>query len=138
MSMGSSILKLVAPGGGMFLLQSLSGADAQVTVGFVGVPVNLIVACALGAYASFSFGDPVSPRSRMLNLFVACVIVGCAFTAITNAAIEHFLRVNLLPGVQAGIGAILSCLSRFIIPAVIERIPRWLDKIPFLRKGQGE
>jgi hypothetical protein len=133
-----SILKTLGVGGWIAASNLDPGLSQNVTIAFVGVPLNLIVACGLGAYASFSFGDPVTPRSRMLNLFVSCIIIGCAFTAITNASISHFMHVTLLPGVKAGIGAILSCLSRFIIPAVIERIPRWLDKIPFLRRDKGE
>jgi hypothetical protein len=138
MSAVGSVLKslgtvgwIVKSGGSPILTQNVS-------IAYVGVPLNLVVACGLGAYASFSFGDPVTPRSKMLNLFMSCVIIGCAFTAVTNAAISHFMHVTLLPGAQAGIGAILSCLSRFIIPAVIERIPYWLDKIPFLKREKGE
>lgn len=134
MNFWGSMTKTVGPGAWVLL----TSVKPSVTVAFLGVPFNLVVACGLGAYASFSFGDPVKPRSKMANLFVSCVIIGCAFTAITNALIAHFMQVELKPGVQAGVGAILSCLSRFIIPAVIERIPNWLDKIPFLKKGKGE
>lgn len=127
-------MKVAGPGAWIYL----SKFTPEVTVAFLGVPFNVVVACGLGAYASFSFGEQVKPRSRMLNVFIASVIVGCALTSITNASISHFLNVELLPGVRAGMGALVSCLSRFIIPAVIERIPNWLDRIPFLRKGKGE
>src|SRR4249919_2213707 len=109
----------------------------EITVAYIGVPLNVVVACAAGAYSSFSFGDKVEPRSRMFPLFLACVIMGCAMTGITNAMIGYWLpKLHVTSGGQAALGAMVSCLARFIIPALIERIGPLLDKVPFLRKPQ--
>lgn len=112
-----------------------ASAISNVLLPYVGVPLNVLVACAAGAYSSFSFGERVEPRGRMFQLFTACVIMGCAFTAVVNAAISHwFDGFQLTDGVAAGVGAIVSCLTRFFIPALIERIGPWMDRVPFLRK----
>ena len=108
----------------------------QVSVQFVGVPLNVLVACALGTYASFSVGGSVSPRSKMWQLAVACVIMGASFTSIANAVILHWLHMTMTPGLHAGLGAALSFVTRFALPwlADVVRNGKWLSWIPFLNK----
>lgn len=115
------------------ILATLHGLAAAV----LPVPFNVVIGCIAGAYASFSFGEKVEPRGRMFQLWFACIIMGCAFTAVTNGVVGYcFKGFQLTAGVQAGIGAIVSCLMRFIIPAIIEGIKSgaWKDWIPFIRK----
>lgn len=122
-------------GGTAVVTAAAPSFSPDITVPYLGVPLNVIVACAAGAYSSFSFGKKVEPRSAMFKLFFACVFMGCAFTAIANAMVRFWFEgFEITDGVQAGMGAILSCLTRFIIPAIIARIDPWLDKIPFLKK----
>lgn len=105
------------------------------------VPFNVVVGCIAGAYASFSFGDKVEPRSKMFNLWFACVIMGVAITAVANGIIGYcFEGFQLTSGVQVGIGAIVSCLTRFVLPAFIEQIKPWLAnlRIPFLHKNKPQ
>jgi hypothetical protein len=106
----------------------------EISVGYIGVPLNVLVACVAGAYSSFSFGDKVEPRSYMFKLFVACVLMGAAFTGIVTGVIEHFLSESLTPGVQAGMGAFLSCITRFALPRVIDvaRSGEWINWLPFV------
>lgn len=99
--------------------------------------LNALVACCAGAYCSFGFGEKVEPRSKMYKLFVQSVIMGLAFTEVINWVIEMYFKVSIPYGVQAGIGAIISCMVRFVIPAAIERIGPWMDQIPFFRKKGG-
>lgn len=132
------VLLKVGIGGSVAVTSMFPAFHPDFTTPYLGVPFNVVIACIAGAYSSFSFGDKVEPRKRMYNLFLACVIMGGAWTAITNAVITHFTDFELSNGVQAGIGAIISCLSRFFIPAMIERIGPWLDKIPFLSKKKGD
>jgi hypothetical protein len=110
----------------------------EVTVSYIGVPLNVLVACVAGAYSSFSFGDKVEPRAYMFKLFVACVIMGAAFTGIGIAVIEHFLLKDgqsVAPGAQAGFGAFVSCITRFGLPPIIEiaRTGAWMNWLPFVR-----
>lgn len=100
--------------------------------------VAIIVACAAGAYSSFAFGEKIAPRSKMFQLWMACVFMGWAFSVVTTATVHYwFPKFDLAIEVRAGLSAIVSCLTRFIIPAVIERIGPWLDRIPFLRKKES-
>ena len=103
------------------------------------VALCLFVSCVGGAYASFSWGDPVEPRKKMMNLFISCVIMGLAFTALVNFAVEFWLKAELTLGVRAGMGAVVSCLTRFIMPKVIEGIKdgTWRSFIPFLKKDKA-
>jgi hypothetical protein len=110
----------------------------DMSVAYVGVPLNVVVACVAGAYSSFSFGDKVEPRGAMFRLFTACVILGCALTALVQAGIGHWMGQTLKDGAQAGMGAIISCLTRFWVPSVIGFIKdgTWVDWIPFLRRNR--
>ena len=108
----------------------------QISVQFVGVPLNVLVACALGTYASFSVGESVEPRSKMWQVAIASIIMGAAFTGIANAAIKHCLDMEMTPGLHAGLGAAVSFITRFHLPwlADVVRNGKWLSWIPFLRK----
>lgn len=109
----------------------------HVTEPYIGVPFNVVIACIFGAYASFSFGDKVEPRSKMFNLWLACVIMGCAFTGAANAVIGFVWEgFKLTDGVQASLGAIVSCLTRFWLPSFIEAVKagEWRNWIPVFRK----
>lgn len=119
----------------------VTGASAfspDFTVEYIGVPFNVLIACALGAYSGFSFGDRIESRGRMFQLFTACVIMGCAWTGVVNAAVIHFTDWEPTRGALAGMGAVIACMSRFFIPELIKRIGPWLDKIPFLSPRKGE
>lgn len=109
----------------------------EISVAYIGVPLNVIVACILGAYSSFSVGEKVEPRRRMFNLFVACVFMGAAFTAICNAGISHWLEMDMTAGLQAGVGAAVSFITRFFLPWLADVVSqgKWLSWIPFFRKS---
>lgn len=117
---------------------SLPSFSPEITTPYIGVPFNVVIACIAGAYSSFSFGDKVEPRSVMWKLFTACVLMGSAWTAVVNWILAWSMEAELVPGVQAGMGAIVSCLTRFIMPAIIENIRPWIAsikfRIPFLSK----
>jgi hypothetical protein len=118
---------------------SLALITRDISVAYIGVPLNVLVACAAGAYSSFSFGDKVEPRGRMFRLFFACIFMGCALTALTQSAIAHWMKLDLTDGAQAGMGAVIACLTRFWIPSLIGFIKdgTWVEWVPFLRKRSG-
>lgn len=109
------------------------------SVAFIGVPLNVLVACAAGAYSSFSFGDKVEPRGRMFQLFFACLFMGSALTGIANSSVEHWLHYTLTDGGQAGMGAVIACLTRFWLPSVIGFIKdgTWVEWIPYINKRKS-
>lgn len=99
--------------------------------------VIIAVACAAGAYSSFAFGERIESRRIMFQLWLVCMIMGYAFSAVTNAVVKYFVpEFDMDIEVRAGIAAIVSCFTRFLIPALIERIGPFLDKIPFLKKKE--
>lgn len=105
------------------------------TVAYIGVPVNVLVACALGTFCSFSFGDKVEPRRQMYGLFVASMLMGAAFTALCNTALVHFLGMAMTDALHAGLGAVVSFVTRFFLPWLVDVVKhgKWLSWIPFLR-----
>lgn len=110
----------------------------DMSVAYIGVPLNVLVACAVGAFCSFSFGDKVEPRRRMWGVFVAAMLMGAAFTAICNSVIQHFLSMQMTDALHAGLGASVSFLTRFMLPWLIEVVKhgKWLSWLPFLRSGK--
>lgn len=112
----------------------------EISVEYIGVPLNVVVACILGAYSSFSVGEQITPRAAMFKLSIACVLMGAAFTGITNAAISHWTEVEMTAGLQAGMGAAVSFMTRFFLPWLADVVSKgkWLNWIPFIRKTPGE
>ena len=108
------------------------------TVAYVGVPFNVLFACAVGAYCSFSLGDKIEPRSKMWSLFVMCLFLGAAFTALCNAVVEHVFKMTMTDALQAGMGCIVSFLMRFFLPWLVKIVQdgTWVSWIPFLRKKE--
>ena len=108
---------------------------AWLVVGVTGVAPNVLVACAIGAWCSFSFGDKIEPRSRMYGLFVACVFMGAAFTVIVNSALVHFMGVVMTDPLQVAVGTVVAFVTRFLLPWLVNvlRTGEWVEWIPFIR-----
>lgn len=107
----------------------------DITVAYTGVSLNLLVACAIGTFCSFSFGEKIEPRSRMWGLFVACMFMGAAFTSIVNAAIARWLDMTMTDGLQAGVGTVVAFVTRFALPWIADVVAhgKWLKWVPFIR-----
>lgn len=116
-----------------------AGFTRDISIAYIGIPLNLLVPCALGTYAAFNVGTPITPRHAMWGYAVACIIMGAAFTSVTNAAIQHFLNMTLLPGPQAGIAASVSYVTKFALPWLADAVAKgkWLTWIPFF-KGRSD
>lgn len=110
----------------------------DITVAYIGVPLNVLVACVLGAWASLSFGDKIESRGRAAQLFTAAIIMGAAFTAMANAALVHWLGLAMTDGLQAGIGVAVSFVTPHFLPWLVDMVRngKWLDLIPFLRRNK--
>jgi hypothetical protein len=112
------------------------------TIGVMPEPfftlVAMFVGCVGGAYASFSWGEPVEPRGRLVRLFISCIIMGLSLTAITNSMIEVWLHVSLTTGVKVAMSSLISCLTRFIMPKFIASIQdgSWKTIIPFIKRDK--
>lgn len=103
------------------------------SVEYVGVPFNVLVACAIGTFCAFSFQDTSDklPRRKMWALFIASMLMGAAFTAISNAALQHFMSLQMSVGLHAGLGAAVSFVTRFALPWLrdVVREGRWVSWI---------
>lgn len=113
----------------------------DVTVAYIGVPLNVLVACAIGAYCSFSVGDRIESRRTMWGIFTMCMLMGGALTSIVNAALLHYLGVTMTDALQAGVGAVVAFLTRFFLPwlADVVKNGKWLAWVPFGRnRSNGE
>lgn len=121
------------------LLGAAVWATHSVTVAYTGVPLNVLVACAIGAYCSFSI-EKLQPRSAMVGVFIACLFMGAAFTSVVNSLMGHFVEMVMTDGLQAGTGAIVAFLTRWLLPwlADVVRTGKWLKWIPFINRGDRE
>lgn len=124
--------------GGIALWYAALRITPDATVAYIGVPANVLVACAVGAFCSFSFGDKVEPRGRLWRLFMASLLMGAAFTAICNAALQHFLHMEMTAGLHAGLASVVSFITRFFLPWLIDVVShgKWLSWLPFNRSGK--
>lgn len=135
-------MKNVLAGIGVWAVTAASGITREITVAYTGVTANVLVACMIGTYCGFCWGDPVKPRSKMFALAVATTFMGAAITGITNTVIRHTTDVEMTDGLQAATGALISCLTRFFLTWLIDmvRTGKWLEYVPFLnrKKQNGE
>jgi hypothetical protein len=123
-------MKVEQAGALLLMWLAAAGASDEVTV---------LIACIAGAYASFGFvNEPVEPRKRMYQVFLSCVIMGWSFTTVLNAVIAWSMDgLVMTRAVHAGVGGIVSCLTRFWLPSLIDNIKKgnWIKWIPFVNKG---
>ena len=115
-----------------------SGFTRDMTVAYIGVPMNIIVACSIGAMCSFGYGDPVKPRSEMFAAVATSIFMGAAFTGFVNALLHHSLQMEMLDGTAASLGAIVSFAMRPFLPWAYDtlRRGRWVRLIPFFRRNE--
>lgn len=120
-------------GGSALWYAVLKGAP----VDFIGVPFNVLVACAIGAFCSLSFGDKVNCRRRLWGLFVSSTLMGAAFTAISNGLLQHYTDLAMTDGLHAGMGAAVSFVTRFALPWIADVVKhgKWLSWLPWINKG---
>lgn len=116
-----------------------AGFTRDVSIAYIGIPLNLLVPCALGAYAAFNVGKPITPRRAMWGYALACIIMGAAFTSVTTEVVQYFLQKTPLPGTQAGIAASVSYVTKFALPWLADAVAKgkWLTWIPFF-KGRSD
>lgn len=110
----------------------------EITVAYTGVPINVLVACAIGSFCSFSFGERVEERRKMWGFFATAVFMGAAFTAISNAAMQHWLSVKMTDSLHAGLGAVIAFSMRFFLEWFVGVLKegKWLSWIPFIRRDK--
>lgn len=108
----------------------------DVTVDWIGVPVNVLFCCFVGSLMSFGIPDKSKLGPKQFWITVAmCVSMGAGFTAICNAVVGHFTTIEMTSGFQAGIGLVVSFTMRFALPWMADAISkgRWLKWIPIFR-----
>lgn len=113
------------------------GITRDITIPYVGVPFNLLIAVAFGAICSLGIEDEViAPRSKLFTIMCMSVFMGCTFTALVNAILAHFGLV-MLEGTQAGVGGIVGFIMRPLLPWLYTTVKtgRWVRLIPFFRRN---
>lgn len=101
-----------------------------------GLTITVLIAASAGTIASFAFAGKLESRFRMFQVAFACVALGWAMTTLIELYVTHKYGWTPVPRALGAVALITSFFSRWIVPAVIERIGPWLDNIPFLnRKG---
>lgn len=127
--------------GGLALWYASFRYTHDFSVAYIGVPFNVLIACAIGTFCAFSFHDTSDklPRSKMAALFIASMMMGAAFTSITNGVLQHF-ELQMTVGLHAGLGAAVSFITRFFLPWLREvvRHGKWVKWVPFLNKGGND
>lgn len=122
--------------GGAAIWYASANFTRDLTIAYIGVPLNVLVACAIGSFCSFSFSEKIDSRRRMVSLFLTGLLMGAAFTSILNGGLVHFLSLEMTDGLQAGLGAAVSFVIRFFLPWLVDVVKtgKWLSWVPFGRR----
>lgn len=105
---------------------------------FIGVQGSVLVAVCAGALAAIVFVKGKEPRMELYPVALGSVIFGCALTSLLEVVAKHVWNVDLQPKHLASIGILSGGLMRFIMPPLIEKIPKLVDSIHipwFSKKG---
>lgn len=116
------------------LAAATSFIHPEISTPFVGVSINVVVAACAGAISGIAFSNKDEPRTQMFKIALGCVIMGCALDALVIGIVEWKFKVVVPPNMVSALAVVIAFISRWLLPAIIERVPSWLDKIPFLRK----
>lgn len=97
----------------------------DVSVPYLGVPLQ-VVACALaGALFGIAYGGVIASRARMFKLVAANTFISTIL--VTVLPLIPFLKfLHEIP--QAPLGGFIAFFSRWIIPAIIEKIPEYINR----------
>ena len=113
--------------------------NVDITVPYIGVPVNVIVGAVAGTIAGFAFAPKEESRSTLFKLSFLSVVFACAATALVEGGVKHWLHAEVEVKYLAALATMIALLSRFLIPAITKRVPGWLDRVPFIgSQNKGE
>jgi len=123
-----------------FLLWAGFVFDPRITVGWVGVPINVAFACAVGLAAALAIGEKIETRGKLWAVALTSWLMGCLLTGLTQFLLAYFMDgMVLIDGAAAGLGAIVSFITRFWLPWLAEVVSKgkWLAWIPFFKKSES-
>lgn len=124
---------------GVALWQASFVLDRNITSVWIFVPINVLVACAIGTFCAFAWDKKtVEDRGDMWKLAIACFFMGAAFTGIVNAVADHWIDgLYMSDPLQSAIGAVVSYITKSFLPWLKTTVETgsWTKYIPFLKKN---
>lgn len=122
-----------------FLLWSGFVFSREITVAWIGVPINVLFACAVGTAAAFAMGEKIESRKQLWTVAFFAWLMGATITGLTGFVLTYFFEdLKMTDAGQAGMGAVVSYITRFLLPWLAEVIKtgKWVAWIPFLNKAE--
>ena len=113
----------------------------DISVAYVGVQLNVLFACGMGTACAIAVSERIEDRKKLAGRAFASWFMGAAFTSICNATVAYWNpELKITDGLQAGMGAAVSFTTVFFLPWFIEEVRsgRWVDRIPFIKKRNGD
>lgn len=106
----------------------------NISVPFVGVPLNVVGVAAFGAIISFAWGEPVKERKKLYMFAVASTFVAATFVAVVPTMMGWGW---VTPKLQAPFAGLMAAVMRFAVPPFLEAIPEVIRKVFRLEKKEG-
>jgi hypothetical protein len=106
--------------------------NVDITVPYIGVPVNVVVGACAGAISGFAFSTPEESRKKLFQTALVSVTFACSVVSLAEGVVRYQFGWNVETKYLAALAVLLSLLGRFLVPAIIKRLPGWLDKLPFV------
>lgn len=104
----------------------------DVTVPVLGVPVNVIIGACAGAVSGIALAPPEESRSVLFKTALVSVVFAFTFAALTEGALRYMFDVVVDTKYVSAFAVLLGLLGRVVVPAVLNRLPDWMDRLPFI------
>lgn len=106
--------------------------DIEVTVPILGVPVNVIIGACAGAASGIALAPPEESRSMLFKTAFVSVVFAFTFAALFEGVVRYAFDVQVETKYVSALAVLLGLLGRVVVPAVLERLPGWMDRLPFI------
>lgn len=121
--MNGAEMKVIGTGGAV---AAGYGVVNDISIPLLGVPLTVIGMAAAGAYLSFAYGKPERNRKKLYGLAVANTFLACVCVAVLPQAFGWEWTV---PRLEAPLAGLFAFGARWFIPAFVESIPAWIQRI---------
>lgn len=105
----------------------------DLSVPFLGVPLNVVTVAAFGSIVSFAWGQPIKERKKLYMYALASTFLAATFVAV----VPYMMGWEWVkPELQPPFAGLMAAGMRFMVPPFVDAIPEVIRKVFRLDKKE--